>query len=112
MLHDIDLIKRLEVIRTRFVQRITEWLPGMEAVHDDLEAGICAKRDLMGLLARAHKIAGSARSFGFSDFSSSAARLENLLEATLLADKSLDAIAALLPALHAFLDEARGVAMT
>ncbi len=107
MLHDIELRNELEAIRVRFVKRIEEWLPGIEAVRADLDVGMFTKSDLKGLRNRLHKIAGSAGSFGFASLSGAASDLERHFDMMRLAGHGIGAVAGLLPYFDVFLDEAR-----
>lgn len=106
MLHDTELTKELQAIRTRFVARIEEWLPGIEAVRADLNVGMFTRTDLKGLQSRLHKIAGSAGSFGFSRFSAAALALERQLETLRMTGHGIGLVAGMLPDFDVFLAEA------
>ena len=112
MLHDTELNKELEAIRVRFVGRIEEWLPGIEAVRADLNVGMFTRTDLKGLHSRLHKIAGSAASFGFSGLSVAASELERHLDKMRLTGHVIGSMAGMLPYFDDFLDEARDIVTT
>ena len=112
MLHDTELSKELEAIRVRFVGRIEEWLPGIEAVRADLNVGMFTKTDLKGLHSRLHKIAGSAASFGFSGLSVAASELERHLDMMRLTGHVMGSVAGMLPYVDVFLDEAKDIVTT
>lgn len=80
MLHDVEFANRLKKIQARFVARVTEWGPRVVVIRDDLEAGLYSRRELEQLRSQAHKIAGSAKNFGFADFGSAAADLEACID--------------------------------
>jgi len=80
MQHDVEFTNNLHVIRARFVSRIAEWLPAIETLRADLGAGMSASDELSGLKMKAHKIAGSAGTFGYTDLSLLAEALEVRLE--------------------------------
>ena len=112
MLHDTELRKELAAIRVRFIGRIEEWLPGIEAVRADLDVGMFTKADLKGLRNRLHKIAGSAGSFGFSRLSIAASDLERHFDTMRLTGHGIGAVAGLLPYFDVFLDEAKDLITT
>ena len=109
MLHDSELTKELEAIRMRFVGRIEEWLPGIEAVRADLNVGMFTKTELKGLRGRLHKIAGSAGSFGFSGLSVAASELERHLDMMRLTGNVIGSVAGLPLYFDVFLNEASDV---
>ena len=106
MQHDVAFANNLRVLQDRFVARISDWLPGIAAVRDDLAAGLFSKQELLNVRMQAHKIAGSASTFGFPDLSRAGACLEDRI-LTFLNDKELALMLdSLLQGLDDFIDEA------
>lgn len=102
-----------ETIRLRLVAKLRNWLPTFEALEAALRDGRGPAGDLEDIRMQMHKLAGSARTFGFADLTVRAAEVEACLDRIVEAPASdhdvKGALADLRRRLGAFLEEARGV---
>lgn len=102
MQHNSDFANSLNKIRSRFIKRLHRMMPELTAMRADLGAGAAMPVDLTDLRTEIHKIAGSARTFGFSQLSDLAADLEDQLDPKIFPDLTGSSAVALFCALDRF----------
>lgn len=74
-----EIKSRFAAIREKFLEQLGEWLPVYEDFLRDYESSSESARAMGDIHMRVHRIAGSARMFGFSDLTDAAIAAENRL---------------------------------
>lgn len=77
----MDQNSRFDAIKQKFLSRLAEWLPSYERFVTDASAGRTDAVEIADVHMRVHKIAGSAKTFGFPELSTTAAEAEKHLAA-------------------------------
>lgn len=77
----MDQNSRFDAIKQKFLSRLAEWLPSYERFVTDASAGHTDAVEIADVHMRVHKIAGSAKTFGFPELSTTAAEAEKHLAA-------------------------------
>lgn len=72
----MDISRNLDVIRERFVDRLTDHLRILMGVFRALDGGTAKPSDVTEVKARSHKISGIAATFGYASLGDQAARVE------------------------------------
>lgn len=72
----MDQNARFDAIKQKFLARLAEWVPTFDTFIDQLSRGQGDSSDITDTHMRIHKIAGSAKTFGFPELSSAAAEAE------------------------------------
>lgn len=76
----MDQNARFDAIKQKFLSRLAEWLPVYQQFVEHLTEGRADPAEIADLYMRVHKIAGSAKTFGFPELSTAAADAEKHLE--------------------------------
>lgn len=74
-----EIKSRFVAIREKFLEQLGDWLPVYEDFLRDYESSSESARAMGEIHMRVHRIAGSARMFGFSDLTDAAIAAENRL---------------------------------
>lgn len=77
----MDQNSRFDSIKQKFLSRLAEWLPSYERFVAEASAGRADAAEIADVHMRVHKIAGSAKTFGFPELSTTAAEAEKHLAA-------------------------------
>lgn len=102
-----ELDESYKLIQRRFIAKLKDWLPVFEILDAELKKGTISKTE--DIRMQMHKLAGSARTFGFSDLNGYAADVEQHLD-QLIAGEALESLVdSLQTALDIFLAEARDI---
>lgn len=99
-------------VKARFEQKLALWLPDLTSLASRLRDGQVPSDDMKDLCARVHKIAGSAKTFGYPELNHCAAELELLLLARQGQKQSRVEQAKLAPALAEFVSHIEAAAKT
>lgn len=104
-----DRNNTFDTIRLRLVGKLHNWLPAFEQLETDLGSGGGHIANLEDIRMQMHKLAGSARTFGFVELNTCAANVEACLDRIIDRPADNDALPALRSTLGTFLEEAHRI---